>query len=165
MQRKLTVLSALFFILFVSFSCGKVKNEVAASGVNLEMDFSLQGLNNKTFILSDYRGKKPVLLFFWTTWCPFCRNEIKALNEQHSQLKKEGWEVFAINVGEPVYKIENFIQRQGLSFEVLLDKDSRVSADYNVRGVPTYFLVNKKGEVIFEGNSFPQDEQRKPAFK
>jgi peroxiredoxin len=106
-----------------------------------------------------------VLLFFWTTWCPFCRNEIKALNEQHSQLKKEGWEVFAINVGEPVYKIENFIQRQGLSFEVLLDKDSRVSADYNVRGVPTYFLVNKKGEVIFEGNSFPQDEQRKPAFK
>jgi peroxiredoxin len=164
MKNKFWPLLILFCFSFSAFSCLKVKDNAPAR-VSLEGDFSLQDLDQKTFTLSDYRGKKPVLLFFWTTWCPFCRKEIKALNDQYPQLKKEGWEVFAIDVGEPAYKVENFIQKQNLSFKVLLDKDTQVATDYNIRGVPTYFLLNKKGEVISQSNSFPGDEQKKLALK
>ena len=55
----------------------------------LATNFTLLDLENKEFSLSDFKGK-PVILFFWTTWCPYCRGELKKLNTMHAQFLRDG---------------------------------------------------------------------------
>ncbi len=122
---------------------------------DLATEFKLSDLENKEFSLSSLKGK-PVILFFWTTWCPFCRKELKTLKDKYPQLVKDGWELFAIDVAEPAYKVDSFIKSYSLNFKVLLDKDTAVVDSYDILGVPTYVLIDKKGQVVFKDHYFPQ---------
>ncbi|MFA4888245.1 MAG: redoxin domain-containing protein [Candidatus Omnitrophota bacterium] len=118
-------------------------------------DFKLRGLKQKEFKLSDYQNKKPLVLMFWTTWCPYCRDELISLNAFYPQLQKEGFEAFAINVEEPPYKVEYFAEKYAFALNVLLDEDGDTALAYGIFGVPTFFLVNKKGFIVYRGNYFP----------
>ena len=120
-------------------------------------NFKLNDLNDRTYTLSDYRGKQPVLLFFWTTWCPYCQKELKNLTAKSAELSSSGVEVLPIDVGESKEKLERFVKSRNLNIRILLDKDSMVSGAYGILGVPTFYLVDKKGEIVFEESSFPEN--------
>ena len=160
-----------FVVLFLVFSsvcvsseaetpdkAGKPKAVAVDAGFAYAADFKLKDLAGKEVILSDYKGKANVILFFWTTWCPYCREELKQLNNDYASLKKNSIELLAINVGEPKYKVANFVEARGLNFKVLLDQDNRVADSYNILGVPTYFVVNKSGQITFSDNHYPKDK-------
>ncbi len=119
-------------------------------------DLILKDLESNSVNLSHYKGN-PAILFFWTTWCSYCRKEIKALNQMYPQMKKEGITLFGVNIGELDYKVAKFIQDNAISFRVLLDRNSVAAYDYEVIGVPTYILLDKDGRVIMQGNSLPAD--------
>lgn len=144
----------LFAFLFTPLNC------VWATEAALAPDFKLQDLNNNLVTLSSYRDKQPVLLFFWTTWCPFCRKELKALNDMYAQLLKDGIGVLSINIGESSEKVNNFLKKYSLTFKVLLDQDNEVAYSFGLLGVPTYFLINKKGYIVFKDYYFPQGEYK-----
>ena len=118
-------------------------------------DFTLLDLEDKQFSLSDSRGK-PLILFFWTTWCPYCRKELGLLDEMSAELSESGIGMFAINAGESSDKVSRFIASFPVSFRILLDTDYEVARAFGVAGVPTYILVNKEGNVVFSDNQFPQ---------
>lgn len=124
--------------------------------IPLALDFKLLDMHGNTITLSSFNDKQPVVLFFWTTWCPYCRKELKMLNDIYPQWVKEGWELFAINVGEPAYRVDNFVKRYALNFKVLLDEDAAVASTYDILGVPTYFLIDKKGYIRFKDHYFPE---------
>jgi len=126
----------------------------------LAPDFQLSDTQGLNVSLSGYRGKKPALLLFWTTWCPYCRKALISLSKMNPQLEKDGLKVLAINIGEAGAKVDNFIATYGLVFKALLDKDSSVAKSYEVVGIPTYVLINKKGKIVFQGNSFPESEYK-----
>ena len=125
----------------------------------LATNFTLLDLENKEFSLSDFKSK-PVILFFWTTWCPYCRKELKQLNTMHAELLKNGVELAAVNVEEPADKVQRFIQSYPFSYRVLLDIDAKVAEAYDILGVPTYILINKKGRIVFNNHYFPQKEYK-----
>ena len=131
----------------------------------LAPDFKLQDLSENSVALSDYKGKNPVVIIFWTTWCPYCRAELNNLNQKYPQLAKEGWEVLAINVEEPSSLVAAFLKKRPLTFKVLLDMDAQIAHSYGVLGVPTYILVNKEGFVVFKDNYFPEDKYRELILK
>lgn len=133
---------------------------VMADPARLAPDFTLYDIYQDAYTLSGYRDKQPVLLLFWTTWCPFCRKELKVLNGMYSSLAADGIEVFSVNVGELPGTVENFVQNYSLSYRVLLDRDSRVATSYGLIGVPSYVLINKSGEVVFRDNYFPASEYK-----
>ena len=120
---------------------------------DLAADFTLLDLGKSRVSLSDFKDK-PVILFFWTTWCPFCLNELKMLNNIYAEMTKDGVELLAINAGEPFYKVDNFAKRYNLAFRVLLDEDGEVSDSYGVMGVPTYIFIDKKGYIVSRRHSF-----------
>lgn len=122
-------------------------------------DIILGDLNGKMVNLSGYKGK-PTILFFWTTWCPYCRKEIKVLNDMYPQMKKEGINVFAVNVGESSYTVTKFFNYNMLNFGVLLDKDTNVADEYNVVGVPTYVFMDDTGGVKSDEHVLPADYKR-----
>ena len=125
----------------------------------LVTNFTLLDLENKEFSLSDFKGK-PVILFFWTTWCPYCRGELKQLNTMHAQFLQNGVELVAINVEEPADKIQRFTGSYLFSYRVLLDTDAEVAQAFGILGVPTYILINKEGHVVFNNHYFPQKEYK-----
>jgi len=125
----------------------------------LAPNFNLLDLENKEFSLSDFKGK-PTILFFWTTWCPHCRKELKQLNTTHAQFLKDGVELAAINVEEPVEKVQSFMQRYPFSYKVLLDKDATVARDYGILGVPTYIFIDKESRLVSYSYYFSQEKYK-----
>lgn len=142
-----------------SFSC--VAASGAAEALLLAPGFSLQDVKSeKTYSLSDYKGKQAVILFFWTTWCPFCRREIRTLNSNYQKLAADGVEVLAINSREAKGTVENFLRGQTFDFKVLLDSDAKATDEYDIVGVPTYIFVDKEGLVVFKDHYFPEDKYK-----
>jgi len=133
-----------------------------ASGMELKSktgevapDFSLTDLSGNTVRLSDYRGKV-VVVFFWTTWCFYCREQLVVLNEKYSAIAKDGIVLLAVNVGESKAKIESFTRGKNFKFRVLSDYDSSVADAYGLLGVPTYFFINRDGKIRFSRNRFSE---------
>ena len=106
--------------------------------------FQLISADGQPVDLENYRGR-PVWITFWATWCPPCRAEspeIKAAYERHAEA---GLVVLAIDVGEDVPTVGDYVQRAGLPFIVGMDRTTAVAAMYRVRGLPTHFFVDADG--------------------
>lgn len=140
-----------FMLLFFTSGCSNAQELTVAT------DFVLKDLAGVKYSLSSYKDKQSVLLFFWTTWCPYCLKEMKALNIEYLNLEKKGVALLAINAGEPSEKVSRVVNNYGVFFKVLLDETSAVSEDYRLLGVPTFVLIDKNGKIRFKGNSFPKD--------
>jgi len=108
--------------------------------------FQLQNLDGQSVALSKFRGK-PVVLNFWATWCPPCRDEMPYIQEIYNEWSDKGLVVLAINYGESASRVKKFVQYYGLSFPVLLDTKQDVAQKYNVRGIPTTFFIDKDGII------------------
>jgi len=136
------------------------KNNLAIGEDTLAPNFQLKDLAGNTVTLSEYKGKQDVLLFFWATWCPYCRKGLKVLNEKHTQLSKDGVEILAINANEPAVKVDSFVRYYALTFKILLDLGADVAETYKILGFPTYILVDKEGYIRSMGYSFPEEEYK-----
>lgn len=125
------------------------------SGPRAAPDFNLQDINYDTYRLSSYKGQQPVLLFFWATWCDYCKSEVLMLHNRYPQLVQDGLEVLAIDTGESMEKVSDFIRDRGIGLKVLVDTDTSVAVSYRSMGVPTYVLVDINGNIVFQDNIFP----------
>ena len=111
-------------------------------------DFILQDTNGKTHRLSDYRGK-PVIVNFWTTWCPPCREELPSMNRAWHQLEHEGVAMLAINMGEDEDTIFVFSADYPTDFPVLMDQSGEVIGQWPVKGLPTTYVVAPDGTLAY----------------
>lgn len=100
----------------------------------------------KVIDLAQYRGKV-VLVNFWASWCPPCRKEFPSLGRVRKLFKPAEFEVLAVNVGEDPESAFSFA---GITdFPMLFDRDSKVMDAWGVRGLPTTFLVDRKGQLAY----------------
>ncbi|MFC2052094.1 TlpA family protein disulfide reductase [Chloroflexota bacterium] len=113
---------------------------------NLAPDFQLSNLEGQAISLSDFRGR-PVLINFWASWCGPCRAEMPYIQQIFEKWSDRGLVILAIDIGESRSTVEDFMQSYGLSFPALLDMNKTVSAEYNIRFIPTTFLIDKDGII------------------
>ncbi len=109
-------------------------------------DFQLPNLEGQAISLSDFRGK-PVFLNFWATWCPPCRFEMPLIQAIFEESADTGLIVLAIDIGEAPSRVKDYIQSGNFSFPVLLDTNQDIALEYNVRAIPTTFLIDKDGII------------------
>ncbi|MFC1703248.1 peroxiredoxin family protein [Candidatus Omnitrophota bacterium] len=124
-------------------------------------EFTLSDLRGNEVSLSEWKGKKPIILFFWTTWCPNCRSGIRTLNTEYSKIQSNGVELLAIDLGEKQSRVQEYVDRYSVSYPIFLDENEDVSSQYHIIGVPTYVLINKQGIVIETKHEFPADYKEK----
>jgi peroxiredoxin len=115
---------------------------------NPAIDFTLNTIDGDRASLSGYRGR-PVLLFFWATWCPYCRTEVATLNDVHAAYKDQGLVVLAVEVGESASKGRAFRDEHGLSFPILNDSSSDVFRSYRGRAFPTNYFIDSGGNITY----------------
>lgn len=111
-------------------------------------DFQLMDTEGRQHRLSDYRGRT-VILNFWTTWCPPCREEIPSMNRAWQKLQHEDVVILAINVGEDEDTIFVFTADYPADFPLLLDADGAVIAQWPVKGLPTTYVVAPDGSIAY----------------
>ena len=111
-------------------------------------DFTLPDTNGKTHHLSDYRGR-PVIINFWTTWCPPCREELPSMNRAWHLLEEEGIAMLAINMGEDEDTIFIFSADYPTDFPVLMDQSGEVIEQWPVKGLPTTYVIAPDGTIAY----------------
>jgi len=122
-------------------------------------DFTLYDLDGNKVSLSDFKGKRQLLLFFWTTWCPHCREQLESLNALSEKLKDKNVTILAIDTGESLERIKRFIEKFPISFAMLLDIEQDVTRNYGIVGVPTFVIVDFDGSIKFHENYLPDNIQ------
>ena len=111
-------------------------------------EFTLASVHGKEINLDDFRGKF-VLLNFWATWCAPCRKEMPAMSNLHNKFYGRGLEVVGVHVGPSLAGVKKFLESVPVDFTILLDKDMSL-ASWGVRGLPTTFLINPEGKLIYK---------------
>jgi peroxiredoxin len=120
-------------------------------------DFELPSTSGETVRLSDYRGR-PVLIFFTTTWCPYCSAEAPFLEQEVWQRYGErGLQVISIQVKEGAALAAAFAEHHGWTFPVLVDEDGAVSERFapvkeglppEVAIINAHFVLDGEGTVV-----------------
>jgi peroxiredoxin len=113
----------------------------------------LPDVDGKPVTLQAFQGKV-VLLNFWTTWCPYCQRERKALEALHQRYKDQGLAIVAIAMGESADKVKAFQTKHQLNFVHLLDADKNTAMQFAVRATPTNFLLDRRGRVLGGGMGY-----------
>jgi peroxiredoxin len=111
-------------------------------------ELALPDMDGALHRLSDYRGKV-VLVNFWATWCPPCREEMPAMQRAWEAVRDEGIVVLAVNVGESEDEIFTFTGSYPVDFPLLLDRDSSTIRTWPIRGLPTSFVIDPAGRMVY----------------
>ncbi|EDP75663.1 TlpA disulfide reductase family protein [Hydrogenivirga sp. 128-5-R1-1] len=109
-------------------------------------DFTLKTLDGKEVSLKDYRGKV-VLLNFWATWCPPCREEMPLFVRMYEKYKDKGFEILAVSTDSSLEPVKKFVKEYRINFPVLYD-DKNVVSLYGIQGLPTSFLIDRDGVIL-----------------
>ena len=128
-------------------------------------DFVLENMDEEKVSLKEFRGKV-VLINFWATWCPPCRREMPSMERLYQKFNGDNFTVLAINQMEAEDLVFAFTGQLeiDLTFTILFDKDSSVSQAFNVKGLPTSYLIDKKGNIRYRaigGREFDHPEVEK----
>ena len=109
-------------------------------------DFSAVTLDGRSLSLSELRGRV-VLLNFWGTWCGPCRSEIPGLLDLHRELGPRGLTIVAVSVRDDRDALLAFVKAKGMTFSVV--PDTGIADRYQVQGLPTNILVDRKGRMRY----------------
>lgn len=109
--------------------------------------FELATADGKRVSLAALRGQV-VLLNFWATWCPPCREEMPSMERLHQEFKAQGLAVLAVNIQESPKQVARFMRDFRLTFPALLDVDATIAGRYGVRGLPSTYLIDRTGRVV-----------------
>ncbi len=120
-------------------------------------DFVLTSLKGDLVDLEKIRKGKNVILFFWTTWCPHCREAIGEVKARKKEFEHNGVYMILIDGGESMRAVKAYAERRGLDFDILLDHNNFVSDKYNILGIPTFVFIDKEGIVKAVENDIPKD--------
>ena len=120
-------------------------------------DFSVEILDGRTIKLSELRGKV-VMLCFWATWCPPCRQEMAHLQEGViDHFAGKDLVVLPISRGEQRDVVEKFIADNGYTFGVGLDPERAIYDLYASNFVPRTFIINKRGKVVYRVAGYDEE--------
>ncbi|HET8531420.1 MAG TPA: TlpA disulfide reductase family protein [Methylomirabilota bacterium] len=110
--------------------------------------FTLPAVSGGKVSLAEQQGKV-VLVYFWATWCPYCRRELPVGIERISRERRgQPFTVLAVSIEEPKDLVASWVKGAGVTLPVLLDYDGAVARDYRVTATPTAFVIGRDGRLV-----------------
>lgn len=152
MRHRLNVAAIALPLLFTA-ACGSAKKPEAPHAPivvgNVAPRFSALSLSGDSLVVGD-SAKGVTLLNVWATWCTSCREEFAELERLSVAHSSQGLRVVAVSVDQGTdLKVRKFVEAQKTNFPVAHDADSRITSMYGVGGLPTSYLLDAKGKVLW----------------
>jgi len=151
MKIKIQYLVILLFAVFVSIDICQVKEGSAAP------DFEGKTSKDKEIKLSDYLGKV-VLIDFWASWCPPCREEMPELIKFYRKHKDPKFELIAVNIDNDKNNMQHFLNQlfPEPAFPIVVDDSQKIPSLFDIQAMPTTIFIDKKGKIRFWHDGFKE---------
>jgi len=120
--------------------------------------FVLPG-DNKTINLNKLKGKV-VYLDFWASWCDPCRKSFVWMNDMHSRYAGKKFTIVAVNLDSSKADATKFLEQLPASFDIAYDPDGSVASKYNLKAMPTSYLIDKKGQLVFAHKGYREGDAK-----
>ena len=149
-----------FFILLACMLIFGASCAMAGGGVGEKASaFSLISTSGDTVTLNDVLKTGKAVLIFSASWCPYCVEEVPAVNAFYAK-KKGSVSVFCVDVNESAAKAGKFIKDTGMTYPVLLDPNGDAATSYGVKGIPTVIAIDASGAILYNGHSIDEMESK-----
>jgi len=128
--------------------------------------FSMADLDGERWGFGDLKGRVTIVNF-WASWCAPCREEMPSLNRAWSRVKDDGVQMLAVNIGDSLTIIDQFLEEVPVDFTVLRAENSSELGKWGVRGLPTTLVVGPDGRIVMElvgPAEWDQDELLNPVL-
>lgn len=133
-------------------SSGGSRPAPATSGARSSALFRLPMVNGQEVTV---RG--PVALFFFTSWCGYCKQVMPEVKRLAEAGRSRGWRVYGVQVAEGPMQTNSFVQQYQPNFPVLMDQQSVVAKQYGIKGYPTFILIDENANIVYNGHEPPRN--------
>ena len=108
-------------------------------------DFTFKTRDGREFRLSELHGKV-VLVNFWATWCPPCKEEMPIFEREYKRCKDKGFEILAVNMDSSESNLQKFLKENNYSFPIVRPSED-LQKELKLMGFPTSYLLDKEGKI------------------
>lgn len=128
-------------------------------------NFILPDLDGNLIRFSDLKGKV-IILDFWATWCPPCRDELPHFKSLYQQYQDQGLEIVGIALDQGgVRVVKPFIEDNKITYTILISNQEVTEAYGGIRGIPTTFIIDRQGRIIEKYVGYRDKEVFESAIK
>ena len=157
MSVKRLSLFGLILFLFVGLSLPHAANPADDN----PLDLILHDTEGKEVRLGELADNKPLLIYFWATWCKPCRKTQPKITALHKKYKDQ-MNVVGINVGglDSPTDIKKYSAKNKITYTMLLDLQDNAVKTYSIYAIPAVVILDASGKILFRGNNTPKDLER-----
>ena len=149
--------STVFTLLILLFATGL---SLSAQAAKKAPDFKLATTDGGTVALSQHRGEV-VYVDFWATWCPPCRKSFPWMEKMHNKYSDLGLKIIAVSLDGKREVIDQFLKTMPASFTIAHDPQGKSAENFGLKGMPTSYLIDMKGNVHETHTGFKASDENK----